>query len=366
MAKRILLTGGGSGGHLFPLLAVADSIIEITKGEAEIIYLGPRHPLNEEFRTREIKVYTVAAGKLRRYFDLANFLDIPKVILGFIQSLFILYWLMPDVVFSKGGTGALPVVVAAKFYFIPVIIHESDSIPGLTNRFSAPLAKRIGISFRSAAAFFSPKKTALVGNPVRRGLLPDSMDSRQAKITLQFNPDEPLILVLGGSQGAAVINNFIVNNLELLLTDFQVYHQTGPNNEEEVRSLTKDVVSPRYKLAGFLNLAELRTALNAADVVICRAGSNIFEIAVFGKPAILIPLIGSANNHQLYNAYEYAENGAAVVVEEANFTANIVLRQIKDVLGDKQKREQMAQAAKAFAKPNAAQVIAEEILKLAA
>lgn len=373
--KRILLTGGGTGGHVCPLLAVADSIIKLTKlGDVEMFYAGPKNPLNAEFSDKGIKVYNIASSKLRRYFDLKNFLDVPKFFFSLFQAFFILYRLMPDVVFSKGGPGAFPVTLAARFYFIPVIIHESDAIPGLTTRLSAVFAKRIGISFKKASEFFPPKKTALVGNPVRSEILNGvGIDSRQAKTYLGFNPDEPLVLVLGGSQGAAQLNTFILNNLEELLGEVQIYHQTGPNNEKEVEAVAKNILNAlsetkrsRYKLIGFLGLSDLKQALSAADVVFSRAGAGgIFEIAAFGKPSILVPLGGSANDHQLYNAYDYAENGAAIVVEEGNFKINIILTQIREILRDARKRQEMSSAAKSFSKPNAAEVIAQEILKLA-
>lgn len=375
---RIVLTGGGSGGHIFPLVAVADSLIEIKNelklDNLEIFYLGPQNIFNEEFKRRDIKVFNISGAKWRRYLDIANLVDIPKFFWSFIQALFILFKLMPDVVFSKGGTGALPVILAAKFYFIPIIIHESDSIPGLTNRISGKLAKRVAISFLKSAVFFPREKTALIGQPVRHNLLVDlPVSYSNIKKYLGFNEDMPLILVLGGSQGAAIINNFIVNNLESLLQEFQIYHQTGPLNKEEVEIITNqilmnlsDSLKRRYRCVGFLDSDQLRLALSAADLVISRAGAGaIFEIAAFGKPAILIPITESANNHQLNNAYEYANTGAAVVVEEANFKLNIILRQIKNIIEDRRLQEEMIQAAKKFARPKAARMIAEEILKLA-
>jgi UDP-N-acetylglucosamine--N-acetylmuramyl-(pentapeptide) pyrophosphoryl-undecaprenol N-acetylglucosamine transferase len=144
---RVLLTGGGSGGHVYPLLAVADKIRELGGADVMVSYLGPKSRYDAEFGQRDIAVYGLASSKLRRYMDVGNILDVPKFIFGLCQALYRLYLLMPDVVFSKGGSGALPVVLAAKFYFIPILIHESDSVPGLTNRFSAPFAKRIGVSF---------------------------------------------------------------------------------------------------------------------------------------------------------------------------------------------------------------------------
>lgn len=363
--KKVLLTGGGSGGHIYPLLAVAETLKKKTGDEIEVFYLGPKHPLNEEFEKIDVKVYHLASSKLRRYFSFKNFLDIPKFVYSFFQALARLYFLMPDIVFSKGGPGAFAVVLAARFYFIPIIIHESDSIPGLTNRLSSLFAKWIGISFEESADFFPASKIALVGNPIRPEFLNGWFESQTAKEKLKFNPKEPLILILGGSQGAQKINNFVFDNLNELLKTTQIYHQTGIANFEEARKIAASSGS-RYQTAGLLNVQNLKLVFNAADLVISRAGAGaIFEIAVFGKPSILIPLEGSANNHQKTNAYEYAKNKAAIVIEETNFKISILLVQIQKILNDENMIKQMSKAAEKFSKLNAAEMITKEILALA-
>lgn len=382
--KKILLTGGGSGGHIYPLLAVAEYLKSLTAesgaSRAEISYLGPAHPLNEEFKKLDIKTYKLFSSKFRRYFSFLNLLDVPKFFLSFFQALWRLYFLMPDVVFSKGGPGAFAVVLAARFYFIPVMIHESDAIPGLTNRLSSSFAKRIGVSFKNAVDFFPVSKTILVGNPVRKELSSGFVETREAKEKLGFNPREPLILILGGSQGAQTMNNFVFDNLEELLKVAQICHQVGEANfeksQETVSAISREpglTARNRCKTIGNFNAQELKIGMSAADLIISRAGAGaIFEIAAFGKPSILIPLDGSANNHQKINAYEYAETnslpdgqGAAVVIEEANFKTNIVLVQIKKILSNESLRQEMFEAAKKFARVNAAEIIAKEILILA-
>ncbi len=377
---RILLTGGGTGGHIYPLIAVAQTLKKITKDEADLYYFGPEHSLNKEFEKLNVKIFKLVSSKIRRYFDFRNFLDIPKFFWSLAQALSRLYALMPDVVFSKGGPGSFPVVLAARFYFIPVIIHDSDSVPGLANRLSASFAARIGISFKGAASFFPAKKVIFVGNPIRLELLSEQIKINEAKEALRFKPQEPLILVLGGSQGAQRLNNFIFENLGAFLEVAQVYHQTGNRNvsesEENVSLALKNVpesLRARYKIIGELDATGMKNALNAADLVLSRAGAGaIFEIAAFGKPSILIPLDGSANEHQKSNAYEYAENArlsdgqsAAVVIEETNFKINIVLVQIKKILEDKILAQKMSEAAKKFAKLDAAEILAKEILALA-
>lgn len=372
---RILLTGGGTGGHIYPLISVAEEIYRLTREqnrEAEIRYFGPVSILNKEFKERGIRVEKVISSKLRRYFSLNNFIDIPKFIFSFFQVLFKIFWFMPDVVFSKGGPGALAVIMASRFYRIPIIIHESDAVPGLTNRLSARYAKVIFTTFKKAAQYFPPEKVILVGNPIRTNILENIPDQESAKKAFGFNPAEPVILVIGGSQGALRINNFISDNLGKILDSVQVIHQAGPANFPEVKKETDfllrslgDFYKNRYYLVGYLErVRDLQNAFAAADLVFSRAGSGaIFEIAAFSKPAILIPLEESAGDHQRINAYEYAETGAAIVIEEANLKPSIFLLQVQKILVEAGLKAKMSQAAKNFSKPEAARIIAEEILK---
>jgi UDP-N-acetylglucosamine--N-acetylmuramyl-(pentapeptide) pyrophosphoryl-undecaprenol N-acetylglucosamine transferase len=373
---RILFTGGGTGGHIYPLIAVAEKI----PPEIEVRYFGPASPLNREFETRGIKVSKIASSKWRRYFSLKNFIDIPKFIFSFFQALLKILWFMPDAVFSKGGPGALAVILAARFYRIPVFIHESDAVPGLTNLFSSRFAKRIFISFKTAAQYFQAEKTILTGNPIRAGILEEITNQETAKKTLGFNPAEPVILVIGGSQGAVKINNFILDNLGEILKTVQIIHQSGPANFLEVKKESDfllqtlgDSFKKRYYLTSYLGeIKDLKEVFAAADLIVSRAGAGaIFEIAAFGKPAILIPFEEAASDHQRMNAYEYADEarlpdgqGAAVVLEENNFKPSIFISQVQKILGDAELKRKMSEAARKFSKPDAARKIAEEIFKM--
>ena len=370
---KILLTGGGSGGHVYPLLAVSDMLKIIGGDIVDISYMGPVSPLNDEFLKREIPIKKIWGSKVRRYASFQNVLDVPKFILSIFQAIVKMYFIMPDVVFSKGGTGALPVILAARFYFIPIIIHESDSIPGLTNRISGRFAKRIGISFPEAVDYFDGTKVALVGNPVRPELFQNPIDKKDAKEQLGFSRDVPLIFVVGGSLGAVRVNEFIISSLKDILETYQVLHQVGLLNisdaTESAKLVLKELspeVQARYKLEGFLEIEKQKLAFAAADIVISRAGSGgIFETAAFGKPAILIPLDGSANDHQKSNAYEYAKCGAGVVLEEENMTVHLLVMKLKDILENPELYKKMSTSAYGFAKPKAAEILAREILHLA-
>ncbi len=372
MIKRIVLTGGGSGGHVFPLVAVAEELKKIP-ADLELHYVGPKSPLNQEFLERDIPVRTILGSKIRRYLSFGTIVDIPKFFISLLQALFYLYRIMPDAVFSKGGTGAFPVVFAAWCYRIPVVIHESDSVPGLQNRLSGTFAKKICISFSGAADYFKKEKLVFTGNPIREALL--HMAEAQMpheKVAIGFKDEAPLLFIVSGSQGAARINRFLFDNFELLLQEFQIYHQVGPSNTEDAEFFAASALQSfdenmkrRYKMAGFLSLREMQAAYAAADIVLSRAGaSGIFEIAAFGKPSLLIPLQGSANDHQRLNAYEYAKGGAAVVVEESNLTPHVVVDQAVRILKDKNLYGSMSAAAKAFSKPDAAKMIARELTTL--
>lgn len=375
--KRILLTGGGSGGHVYPIIAVAKFLqkIAMEKGtEIEIKYLGPRDRFTAVLSGSGVHVSSIPAGKIRRYFSPLILVDIPKFFIGLVAAFFKMFWIMPDVIFSKGGTGALPVVIAGWFYRVPIIIHESDASPGLNNLFSAPFASRVAVSFESATKYFNQKKVAHTGTPVRSEFTEGIAQKEDAKEALGFDPKERLTLVLGGSRGSDRINKFLLTNLAELLKETQVLHQTGIENLGEVVNLSRAAMSDipageaaktRYQPVGYFE-DNLNTALAAADLVIARAGSGtIFEISFFGRPAILIPLYESANGHQRMNAVEFAKSGAAVVIEEPNLLRSIFMSEIKNILKNKDVSDKMSAASKKFFKPGAAEVIARELLGLA-
>lgn len=369
---RIVFTGGGTGGHLYPLLAVIDSVQEQRKENLECAYLGPWSPFEWEFKKRKVSIRRIVGSKLRRYFALQNFLDVFKLPFSILQALYHLYVVMPDAVFSKGGPGAFPVVLSAWWYRIPVLIHESDSVPGLTNRFSAIFAKRIGISFAGAAESFPKRKVAFVGNPVRTDLLKNRVERDGTKTELGFDSKLPLLFVIGGSQGSKRINSFIIENLNNLLPVVQIYHQVGTANLEEVRELSNSVLKSvsgdiwsRYRFVPYLEGQELLKAYCAADIVISRAGSGaIYEVASFGRPSIFIPLRDAANDHQRENAFEYAKTGAAMVLEEGNQTIHLFLRMIDSVLKNPETRAKMEESAKLFYRSDSAEMLAKELLIL--
>ncbi len=375
--SRILLTGGGSGGHVYPLIAIAETVGKIAEESGlnlKLAYMGPNDEYAKEITGRGIRFMPILSGKIRRYFSIMNIIDIPKFFIGMLQAWFKVYAFMPDAVFSKGGPGALPVVMAAWFYRIPVMIHESDATPGLTNLLSSRFARRIAVSFEDAKQYFNPQKTAVTGTPVRPELVGGKLTQAEAKARLGFDASKPLLFVVGGSQGSRHINEFVALNLGALVAQTQILHQTGRENFTDIKKLTQAAMMEvsvaselknRYQPMAYLDSNEMPLALSAADVVLARAGSgSVFEIAAFEKPSILVPLSGAANDHQRANAYAYAKTGAALVVEERNLSPQIIISDMKAILSNPDRQKSMSAAAKSFYKQDAAKVIAEELLRL--
>lgn len=379
---KILFTGGGTGGHIYPILAVAEELkLKFIEGsEIDLHYLGSPESFRGLLENNGIRVSKIISAKLRRYFDLRNFIEIPFLLpISIVQAIWKIFWLMPDVLFSKGGPGSLPVVLACRFYRIPTIIHDSDAIPGLANKLAARFASRIAVSFASAGVLLSAKnpklenKIALVGNPIRNSLISgEILDKETAKKIFGFNPEKPVILIICGSQGAAKINDFMIETAGELIKDFQILHQTGIKNfknvKQELDSILKKYSAEEkanYKIVPYFE-KDLKDAYTAAELVVSRAsGGLIFEIAAFGKPSILIPLPSEVvGAHQIKNAYEYAKTGGAIIIEQENFKPDIFLFQLKKLFSEPGKLNQMSQAAKSFSKPEAARIIAEEIIKL--
>ena len=374
---RILFTGGGSGGHIFPIIAVRqafNALIELPENDREInfYYLGPDKFARENLDKEKIETRFILSGKLRRYFNLRGPIDFIKLIIGIIQSFFYLFIWMPDIIFSKGGYGSIPVVFVGWVYRIPIIIHESDSMPGMANRFLAKFAKKIIISFPASKEGFGKhqSKTILIGNPIRRELLDGNAE--KGRQIFKISSTKPVLLILGGSQGAQKINEIVLNTLPRLLEIAEIIHISGEFDYDNVLKETNETVkNSTYHLYKFLNAEELKHAYVLASLIINRAGAgSIFEIAACGKPSILIPLPGAAADHQRKNAYDFANTnsqtgeGRAIILDQGNLTPNIFLEEISKLLNNPEKLKIMGQKAKEFYIVDTAQKIRDEILKL--
>ncbi|MBI4159851.1 UDP-N-acetylglucosamine--N-acetylmuramyl-(pentapeptide) pyrophosphoryl-undecaprenol N-acetylglucosamine transferase [Candidatus Wolfebacteria bacterium] len=371
---RILLTGGGSGGHIYPLIAVSEELRNIAGRNniaLDIRYCGAPGSFGGILVSNNIEVRKIIGSKWRRYFDFRNFLDIPKFFLGVIQAIVRVFVLMPDVLFSKGGPGSFPVVFACWFYRIPIFIHESDTVLGISNALASRFARWIGLAFDSAENLFTVKGAvvAVVGNPIRQSLFAAREEQGILKKMLGFRDTLPLILVMGSSQGAQRINEFVLDAAPLLTNSFQILHQTGLQNFDLIKQEAVDVMKDappeeraRYQLVPYLH-KNYPDAIFAADIIVSRASSSsIFEIAASAKPSILIPLPEAAGDHQRMNAYEYSKTGAAVVVENENLTPHVFETQVRQLIANPDRLRAMSDAARGFAKPDAARLIAEAMI----
>jgi UDP-N-acetylglucosamine--N-acetylmuramyl-(pentapeptide) pyrophosphoryl-undecaprenol N-acetylglucosamine transferase len=373
---RIVFTGGGTGGHFYPIVAVAEAIHDIEKERKllspELYFFAPNAFDERALYENGITFVQTSAGKMRNYFSLLNFFDVFQTGWGVIMTLFKLYALFPDVVFSKGGYGSVPTVIAARILGIPVIAHDSDSVPGKATMLAAPFAKKIAISYNEALDYFPEKlhsKIALTGNPIRREI--QNATREGAAEFLELEPNVPVLLFLGGSLGAERLNDVVLEALPDLVNRYQVIHQTGQAHFESVSQTSKIVLEKnerryRYKVYGYLTPLALKMAAGAADVVISRAGSgSIFEISAWGKASILVPIPEDVSRDQRTNAFAYAHAGATVVMEQGNLTPHLLMSEIDRLFTNPKARTDLADAAKKFAKKDAAKVLAEAVIDMA-
>ena len=374
---RVVFCGGGTGGHTFPLIAVARALKKLSQEnnfKLDLRYFGPDLFSIEEFFKEGISSQKIHSGKFNRFFDLKNFLSPFKIFFGIIECLWHLFWFMPDVCLSKGGYGSIPVVFVCWLYRIPIICHESDSIPGLATKITSKFAKKIAISFQKTKKYFKEKEVILTGNPTRFEVsdlnqLSKETLKKQAQKEFGLKEGKKLLVVIGGSQGAQPLNSFLLDILPELLPDIEIIHQVGKNNLEEIKKESEivleeflEIEKKLYHLFGFLEERKYYLALSGADLVLSRAGAGaIFDLAICRTPSILVPFPYAAGNHQKYNAYEYAKYGGAIVIEQENLLPHLLIYQIKELIFNKNKLEKMQQGAKNFATPEAAKKIAKEI-----
>ncbi len=369
---KIVLTGSGSGGHFYPLIAVAQEIKD-TAAEKKLIqpklyYFGPKPFEERALFELDIEHYYSSAGKLRNYPSIWNYIDMVKTVFGAFLALIKLYFIYPDVVFSKGGYASFPTVLAARILKIPVVMHESDSIMGRTNAWTAKFAKSVAISYPELAETLPHNRVAHTGNPIRKELFKPEKEGAFEYLNLE--PDVPVILVLGGSQGAQIINNTIVDALAELLPNFQVIHQVGEKNIKEIKGRVDVIMSDhpnksRYHPFGLLNALALRMTYGAANLVVTRAGSgSIFETAAAGIPSIIIPIPRNVSRDQSSNAFTYARSGAAIVIEQNNLTPHLLNTEISRLINNPEEMKRMSESAKTFSRPDAAHTIAEELINI--
>ena len=320
--KKIILTGGGTAGHVTPNLALIPTLRDLGY---EIHYIGSYQGIERKLiEDAGVPYDGISSGKLRRYFDIKNFSDPLRVLKGYGQAKRLMKQYRPDIVFSKGGFVSVPVVLAAKHYKIPVIIHESDMTPGLANKICIPAAKKVCCNFPETLNYLPKDKAVLSGSPIREELLTGDRLSGLQYAGLSAN--RPVILVIGGSLGSVTVNHAVRSILPKLLSQFQVIHICGKGNLDESLIGTSGYVQYEYVDK------PLRHLFAAADLIISRAGANsICEILALRKPNILIPLSAAASRgDQILNANSFAKQGFSTVLEEEVLTSDTLYQAVSD------------------------------------
>jgi UDP-N-acetylglucosamine--N-acetylmuramyl-(pentapeptide) pyrophosphoryl-undecaprenol N-acetylglucosamine transferase len=370
---KILFTGGGTGGHFYPLIAVVEALEDLVRErkllEPEYLYAAPEPYDKELLLAHGIKFVPTAAGKVRNYTSILNFFDYFKTGWGVLRSAIRIFFVYPDVIFSTGGYASFPTLLSARLFKIPVVLLNCDASAGKVARWAAPFAVRIAAAFPEGAASFPKEKVAYTGNPVRKSAL---LPAREGAFEfLKLDPTLPVLLVLGGSQGSQTLNDALIAALPQLIEEYQVVHQTGEDNFDEVAGRARvamgdSLKASRYKPFGYLNDLALRMTAGAASLVIARAGAGtIFEVAAWGTPSILIPIPEPTSHDQTKNAFSYARAGAAIVIEQQNLTPGLLHSEIRRILGSEPLKHAMQNAARAFSRPDAAKVIAEQLADIA-
>lgn len=361
---KILLTGGGTGGSVSPLLAIAEELRFSQEGDFEFFWLGTKTgPEREMVEKERIGFKAIHGGKLRRYFSWKNLLDLLFVKLGFWEAFFFIWGWKPDLVVTAGSFVSVPVVWAAWILRVPVLVHQMDARPGLANRLMAPFAKVITVTFEKSLSDYG-KKAVWVGSPIRQSLK-TSIDQENY---FNLKKDLPVVFVLGGGTGAQAINELIWKNLNNLTEFCQIIHQTGRgknigHREEPIgrrgdpgNAVTPSVFkSDNYQSFEFLNVEQMAAAYAVADAVISRCGMGVLtELAFLGKPAILIPM---PNSHQEDNAKIFEEKKAAVILDQRGLAAGTLKDEIVELLGDKEKKAALSRNIRQIFKQNPGQEI---------
>ena len=326
--KKIVLTGGGTAGHVTPNIAL---IPALKKEGYEIHYIGSYDGIERKLiEELEIPYYGISSGKLRRYIDLKNLSDPFKVVKGLAQARHILGKIKPDVIFSKGGFVAVPVVLAAKTRRIPCVIHESDMTPGLANKICIPCAVRVCTNFPETLDYIPSEKAVLTGSPIREELFHG--DRNKGLAFCHFDNSKPIILVIGGSLGAVAVNNAVRGLLPQILERFQIIHLCGKGKLDSSLNDTKG-----YAQFEYIN-EELPDLMAAADIMVSRAGANaICEILALRKPNILIPLSAEASRgDQILNAASFEKQGYSIVIQEKDVTSGNLYDAILKAYGNKE------------------------------
>ncbi len=362
---KVVFTGAG-GGHFYPLIAVAERIrkeaFAQNLSQPEFYFFSDKPYDEESLFSVECKFVPILAGKLRVYPSAQTFFDILKTFFGCISAIGKLYSVYPDVVFAKGGYASFPTLFAARILSIPVIVHESDTVPGRVTLWAGKFAYRVAVSYPQVANLYPKEVTALTGQPIRDALLPPENFSR-----VYEKKERPVLLILGGSQGSQVLNTAILSLLPELLMKYDIVHQAGGENIESIKKLSEELLAShpnkdRYFVEGFIDTALFYPKV---DLVITRAGSAMFEMALWQLPSIAVPIPETISRDQRTNAYTMASYGCVEVIEENNLSNAILSSAISRILDNEEIYTKMSRSCQAFdTSYTAATTIAREIIRI--
>ncbi len=326
--KRIILTGGGTAGHVTPNMAL---IPELRKAGYDVHYIGSYEGIEKKLiEDMQVPYHGISSGKLRRYFDVKNFSDPFRVVKGYGEAVRLMKSLKPDVVFSKGGFVSVPVVMAAKHCKVPAIIHESDMTPGLANKLAIPCAVKVCCNFPETVSYLPEGKAVLTGTPIRHELFEGN--AAEGLTYCGFHADKPVLLVIGGSTGSVVVNEAVRSCLDTLLEHFQIIHICGKDKIDAAYNGRPGYVQFEYVKK------ELASLLALSDIVISRAGANaICELLSLRKPNVLIPLSAAASRgDQILNARSFEQQGYSKVIEEEQLSSQTLSDAVLEVYQNRQ------------------------------
>jgi UDP-N-acetylglucosamine--N-acetylmuramyl-(pentapeptide) pyrophosphoryl-undecaprenol N-acetylglucosamine transferase len=361
---KILMTGGGTGGPVTPLLAVIDTLRK-SSNKYEFLWIGTSYgPERDMVEQKRIVYYQIASGKWRRYFSIKNIFDIFNIIIGFFQSIIILFSQKPDLVMSAGGFVSVPTVWAAWLLQTPVFIHQQDLVPGLANKIMAPFASVISVTFEKSLSDYG-QKAVWTGNPVReefKDMLGDANKNKAYEL-FGLNPNLPVILVVGGGTGSLALNMLVTQSLPYLAKHVQLIHVTGAKKSSiSPLKWVDSENSASYKKFEYLDAQKMSFAVQVADVVVSRCGMGFLtELSYLSKASILIPL---PDSQQVINGDFFRENEAAIVLDQNSLDSDEFIRQIRNVLHDEDLRHKIQSNINSIIKKNAALSIVELIEKI--
>lgn len=361
---KVILSGGGTGGHIYPAIAIATKIKE-KHPDADILFIGTEKGMESDIIPKcGYKMKFITVSYLRRKISFHNIKSAGMLLKGVVEARSIIKDFKPDVVIGTGGFVCGPVVYMAAKLGIKTIIHEQNVFPGLTNRILDRYVDKIALSFKDAQKFFKNKdKLVVTGNPIREDFFNITDQEARKKYKVKLNP--PLILVVGGSGGALKINNAVVDMLkEYRPKDFKVILVTGKRlYESTIKNVNKSDLANNHEVLPYIN--DMPYALKACDLIVCSAGAiTIAEITAIGKPSILIPKSHTAENHQEYNANTMGDKGAAEVIKENELNGEILIKKIQYILNDKNRLDKMKTSSEKLGITNAADRIYFEIIDL--